>query len=123
MYYHPGARPMKPLHIFKPGKHVAMSGANLNFSEADLAATVLAYDPALHEAPLVIGHPKHDAPAVVLVEYIVAVFLALFSLREVDMPCHLQAALGVHLQGVYARSAGSSLAWQHGLVLDAAGGV
>ncbi len=64
MYYHPGARPMKPLHIFKPGKHVAMSGANLNFSEADLAATVLAYDPALHEAPLVIGHPKHDAPAV-----------------------------------------------------------
>jgi hypothetical protein len=24
---------------------------------------VRAYDPALHEAPLVIGHPKHDAPA------------------------------------------------------------
>ncbi|MDH1055604.1 peptidase [Aquipseudomonas alcaligenes] len=54
---------MKPLHIFKPGKHVAMSGASLNFSESDLAATVRAYDPALHEAPLVIGHPKHDAPA------------------------------------------------------------
>lgn len=54
---------MKPLHIFKPGKHVAMSGASINFSEADLAATVSAYDPALHEAPLVFGHPKHDAPA------------------------------------------------------------
>ncbi|HGJ8963867.1 peptidase [Pseudomonas plecoglossicida] len=54
---------MKPLHIFKPGKHVAMSGDSINFSESDLAATVLAYDPALHEAPLVIGHPKHDAPA------------------------------------------------------------
>jgi hypothetical protein len=54
---------MKPLHIFKPGKHVAMSGASLNFSESDLAATVRAYDPTLHEAPLVIGHPKHDAPA------------------------------------------------------------
>lgn len=63
MYYHPSAQPMKPLHIFKPGKHVAMSGASLSFSESDLAATVLAYDPALHEAPLVIGHPKHDAPA------------------------------------------------------------
>lgn len=63
MYYHPSAQPMKPLHIFKPGKHVAMSGASLNFSESDLAATVRAYDPALHEAPLVIGHPKHDAPA------------------------------------------------------------
>lgn len=40
-----------------------MSGASFNFSESDLAATVQAYDPALHEAPLVIGHPKHDAPA------------------------------------------------------------
>ncbi|UVK85224.1 peptidase [Pseudomonas sichuanensis] len=40
-----------------------MSGASINFSEADLAATVSAYDPALHEAPLVFGHPKHDAPA------------------------------------------------------------
>ena len=40
-----------------------MSGASITFGESDLAATVLAYDPALHEAPLVIGHPKHDAPA------------------------------------------------------------
>lgn len=63
MYYYPSAQPMKPLHIFKPGKHTAMSGDSFNFSESDLAATVRAYDPALHEAPLVIGHPKHDAPA------------------------------------------------------------
>lgn len=54
---------MKPLHIFKPGKHVATSGDSFSFSESDLTATVLAYDPARHEAPLVIGHPKHDAPA------------------------------------------------------------
>ncbi|MGY1949467.1 peptidase [Pseudomonas pergaminensis] len=54
---------MKPLHIFKPGKHTAMSGASFDFSESDLAATVRAYDPALHEAPMVIGHPKHDGPA------------------------------------------------------------
>ncbi|MBH8611946.1 peptidase [Pseudomonas mohnii] len=54
---------MKPLHIFKPGTHTAMSGASYDFSESDLAATVRAYDPALHEAPMVIGHPKHDAPA------------------------------------------------------------
>ncbi len=56
-------QPMKPLHIFKPGKHVAMSGESFNFTESDIAATVRAYDPAVHEAPLVIGHPKHDAPA------------------------------------------------------------
>ena len=40
-----------------------MSGASLQFSESDLAASAAAYDPALHEAPLVIGHPKHDMPA------------------------------------------------------------
>lgn len=63
MFHHPSAQPMKPLHIFKPGKHTAMSGDSFNFSESDIAATVRAYDPAIHEAPLVIGHPKHDAPA------------------------------------------------------------
>ncbi len=51
------------LHIFRPGKHVAMGGQTLSFSEADLAATVAAYDPAKHEAPLVVGHPQHDLPA------------------------------------------------------------
>lgn len=63
MYYYPSAQPMKPLHIFKPGQHQPMSGGSLHFSESDLAASARAYDPALHEAPLVIGHPKHDAPA------------------------------------------------------------
>ena len=53
----------KPIQIFKPGKHVAMSGQAFAFSESDLAATVAAYDPAKHEAPLVVGHPKHDDPA------------------------------------------------------------
>ncbi len=54
---------MKPLHIFKPGRHQPMSGGSLDFTERDLIATAQAYDPALHEAPLVIGHPRHDAPA------------------------------------------------------------
>lgn len=40
-----------------------MSGAALAFSESDLLATVKAYDPAVHEAPLVVGHPKTDDPA------------------------------------------------------------
>lgn len=51
------------IQIFKPGKHVSMSGQALEFSEADLAATCAAYDPTLHEAPLVVGHPQHDLPA------------------------------------------------------------
>ena len=53
----------KSIQIFKPGKHTAMSGAALSFSETDLAATAQAYDPAKHEAPLVCGHPVHDDPA------------------------------------------------------------
>lgn len=40
-----------------------MSGAVLAFSESDLAASAAAYDPALFEAPIVVGHPKLDAPA------------------------------------------------------------
>lgn len=53
----------KPIQIFKPGTHTAMSGAVLNFTEADMAAAAAAYDPAKHEAPIVVGHPRHDAPA------------------------------------------------------------
>lgn len=53
----------KPIQIFKAGKHTAMSGIALSFSEIDLAATAKAYDPAKHEAPFVCGHPAHDAPA------------------------------------------------------------
>ena len=53
----------KPIHIFKAGSHTAMSGATLAFSESDLQATARAYDPSKHEAPLVVGHPRADAPA------------------------------------------------------------
>lgn len=54
---------MKPIEIFRTGRHTAMSGTTLAFGEADLAAAVAAYDPALHEAPIVVGHPRGDAPA------------------------------------------------------------
>lgn len=40
-----------------------MSGETLSFSEADLAGAAAAYDPAAHEAPLVVGHPAQNAPA------------------------------------------------------------
>lgn len=58
-----GMNTSAPIEIFKPGKHKAMNGAVLDFSESDLQATVSAYDPAVHEAPIVVGHPKLDAPA------------------------------------------------------------
>lgn len=40
-----------------------MSGETIEFTAADLAATAAAYDPAKHEAPIVVGHPQLDAPA------------------------------------------------------------
>jgi hypothetical protein len=55
--------PTHPIEIFAAGTHTMAAGAELSFSEADLAATAAAYDPAVHEAPLVVGHPKHDGPA------------------------------------------------------------
>ena len=54
---------MKQLHIFRSGKHIATNGTSYDFSDAVLAAIAAAYDPAKHEAPLVVGHPKHDDPA------------------------------------------------------------
>lgn len=54
---------MKSLEIFKAGNHVTANGQQLTFSEAELVASANAYDPKLHEAPIVIGHPKHDDPA------------------------------------------------------------
>ena len=54
---------MQRIHVFRAGSHTPMAGATLNFAEADLAATARAYDPAKHEAPIVVGHPKLDAPA------------------------------------------------------------
>lgn len=49
--------------IFRAGKHRTIGGQTIAFSEADLAAVASSYDAAIHEAPLVIGHPKTDDPA------------------------------------------------------------
>ncbi len=54
---------MSALEIFKAGNHTTVSGQKLTFSEADLQASVAAYNPALFRAPLVVGHPELDDPA------------------------------------------------------------
>jgi hypothetical protein len=50
---------MNLLHIFKVNKRAEESG----ISFADVQDAVSNYDPELHEAPIVIGHPKLDDPA------------------------------------------------------------
>lgn len=49
--------------IFRAGTHRDEKGRAWTFSEADVAAIAAGYDPANHQAPHVLGHPKTDAPA------------------------------------------------------------
>lgn len=54
---------MKPIEIFKIGTHTATNGQTLPFDKTMLADAVSAYQPDLHEAPIVVGHPKDNHPA------------------------------------------------------------
>lgn len=51
------------IEIFRPGRHIDDQGVEREFTPADLDAIAAGYDPALHEAPLTVGHPEHDRPA------------------------------------------------------------
>ncbi|EEI9429531.1 peptidase [Salmonella enterica] len=54
---------MNPIHILKTGHYTDMYGRHYQFSEADLNDIMQTYDPTLHEAPIVVGHPRSDGPA------------------------------------------------------------
>lgn len=54
---------MQRIEIFRPGKHTSMSGETIGFTEQQLRDAAAAYDPSLHEAPIVVGHPREDGPA------------------------------------------------------------
>lgn len=71
--------PKKPIHCFKAGSHVTAAGETIEFSQADVDATAAAYNPKLHEAPLVVGHPKSDDPAKGWVASLVANARGLFA--------------------------------------------
>lgn len=51
---------MKPFRIFRPGKHTASCGTQVEFTKEDLAKAVQSYNTQLYAAPLVIGHPKTE---------------------------------------------------------------
>ncbi len=56
-------KPTATLPILPAGRHTALDGRPVEFTEAILQEIAETYDPALHEAPLVIGHPKLNGPA------------------------------------------------------------
>ena len=49
--------------IFKVGTHTSSEGDTREWTLKDLEKIASLYDPANHEAPIVIGHPEHDSPA------------------------------------------------------------
>lgn len=51
------------IQIFRRGRHQDSSGTELTFGDAELRDLATSYNPALYQAPLVVGHPRHDAPA------------------------------------------------------------
>ena len=59
----PAAALPAQIEIFRAGRHTDDAGTVHNFSQADVAGMVSAYDPALREAPLTVGHPKDNLPA------------------------------------------------------------
>ncbi len=49
--------------VFKTGRHTDSKGNEREWTEGDLDGIAAGYDPEKHEAPVVIGHPKDNAPA------------------------------------------------------------
>ena len=54
---------MPEIEILRTGTFTAMNGEQHTFGDDDLAAIAAAYNTELHEAPIVVGHPKSNGPA------------------------------------------------------------
>lgn len=53
----------KWIAVFRTGKHTDSAGNERDWNTGDLDEIVSQYNPAEHEAPVVIGHPAENAPA------------------------------------------------------------
>lgn len=51
------------IEVFRTGTHTDSAGNKKEWTEQDLDTIASKYNPAEHEAPVVIGHPKDNAPA------------------------------------------------------------
>lgn len=77
--------------IFAAGTHTASNGNTHSFTQNDLDNIVASYNPELHEAPIVIGHPKDNAPAFGWIESIKRVGDKLIAKPKQLVPEFLQA--------------------------------
>jgi hypothetical protein len=51
------------LHLARAGQFVDMHGSQVDLTPDLLSALAASYDPAIYQAPLVIGHPQTNSPA------------------------------------------------------------
>jgi len=51
------------IQVFRTGRHTDSAGVEKEWKEEDLDKIVSSYHPSEHEAPVVIGHPRDNAPA------------------------------------------------------------
>ena len=72
--------------IFRAGRHTAMNGVTLDYSESDLTASANAYNHSAYSAPLVLGHPKHESTAYGRVASLFVKGGKLFAHALVDSP-------------------------------------
>lgn len=93
----------RPFEIFRTGRHQAMSGEIISFTADDLRAMADAYEPALLQAPIVVGHPATDDPA-----YGWIASLHVDGDRLVAMPAQVNADFADLVRsGAYARVSAS----------------
>ena len=55
--------PPATIQLLRAGRHIASDGRGRDYPAAELADMCAVYDPDLYQAPIVVGHPTHDAPA------------------------------------------------------------
>lgn len=72
---------MEGLHIFRAGCHPAMTG-DVCISAPEVTDAAVIYDPAVFQAPLVLGHPASNAPSFGAVSRLQAAGGNLFAVVE-----------------------------------------
>lgn len=57
------ATQVRSIEVFRPGTFKGSDGTSYTLTAEQLQQAADAYDPAISQAPIVVGHPRHDAPA------------------------------------------------------------
>lgn len=63
---------MNLIEIFRAGRRLDANGNEVSITAEDLATIAKNYNTQTHEAPIVVGHPKHDTPAYGWIKSLVA---------------------------------------------------